>query len=392
MRNSNKFIMFPHGGSGNHGCEAIVRTTINLIGQNENFVLFSDHPDEDRKYIKNTLCRIEEPRKKISKLSLDYLFATLKYHLLRSYDSFDYLSFKPIISSYRNGDVLLSIGGDNYCYGDNEYIYLVNSYLRKKGCKTVLWGCSVGNENLTKKMIKDLSNYDLIIARESISFANLVKINPNTVLVPDPAFSLEMSTPVIPSGLVSKPYIGINISPMIQSKEKKRDISINNYLYLIERILENTELNIALIPHVVKDGNDDRIPLRFLYENVSDTSRIYMIEDQNCEQLKSIISNAEIFIGARTHSTIAAYSTAVPTLVVGYSVKAKGIAKDLFGTYTNYVIPVQQLSSVDDLYWAFLWIWERRKDIRNHLKNIMPSYIEKVYSINSQLRKGIKNI
>jgi polysaccharide pyruvyl transferase WcaK-like protein len=37
------------------------------------------------------------------------------------------------------------------------------------------------------------------------------------------------------------------------------------------------------------------------------------------------------FIGARTHATIAAYSTLVPTMVLGYSVKSKGIAKDIFG-------------------------------------------------------------
>ena len=225
MKKGNKFIMFPHGGSGNHGCEAIVRTTTNLIGRTENFVLFSDNPDEDRKYIENPLCKIVNPRKEISRYSIGYLIASIKYRIFKRGDSFDYLSFKPIISSYKKGDVLLSIGGDNYCYGDNEYIYLVNSYLRKKGCKTVLWGCSIGSENLTKKMIKDLGEYDLIIARESISFENLININKNTILIPDPAFSLKMSSPVIPGDLYSKPYIGINISPMIQSKEKKSGIT-----------------------------------------------------------------------------------------------------------------------------------------------------------------------
>ncbi len=51
----------------------------------------------------------------------------------------------------------------------------------------------------------------------------------------------------------------------------------------------------------------------------------------------------------RTHATIAAYSTGVPTLVVGYSVKARGIARDLFGTEDGYVLPVQQLKESDEL-------------------------------------------
>ena len=40
-----------------------------------------------------------------------------------------------------------------------------------------------------------------------------------------------------------------------------------------------------------------------------------------------------------------AYSSCVPTLVVGYSVKARGIARDIFGTEDRYVLPVQSLQT-----------------------------------------------
>lgn len=63
-------------------------------------------------------------------------------------------------------------------------------------------------------------------------------------------------------------------------------------------------------------------------------------------QYKSIISRCDMFIGARTHATIAAYSTCVPTLVIGYSVKSKGIAKDIFGTDEGLVIPVSEITDV----------------------------------------------
>ena len=62
------------------------------------------------------------------------------------------------------------------------------------------------------------------------------------------------------------------------------------------------------------------------------------------------------FVGARTHSTIAAYSSGVPTLVIGYSVKSRGIATDLFGTYENYVLPVQEISEPDAMIRAYKWI------------------------------------
>ncbi|MBO5622010.1 MAG: polysaccharide pyruvyl transferase family protein, partial [Butyrivibrio sp.] len=65
------------------------------------------------------------------------------------------------------------------------------------------------------------------------------------------------------------------------------------------------------------------------------------------------------FVGARTHSTIAAYSSNVPTLVIGYSVKSRGIATDLFGDYTHYVLPVQEISEPDEMIRAYRWIIEK---------------------------------
>jgi polysaccharide pyruvyl transferase WcaK-like protein len=105
--------------------------------------------------------------------------------------------------------------------------------------------------------------------------------------------------------------------------------------------------------------------------------RVIQLEDHNAMELKGYISRCRLFIGARTHATIAAYSSCVPTLAVGYSVKAKGIAKDIFGTYENYVVPVQTLAYTDDLITAFEWLKVHEEDIRQHLSIFMPNYIKK---------------
>ena len=42
-----------------------------------------------------------------------------------------------------------------------------------------------------------------------------------------------------------------------------------------------------------------------------------------------LIAQCELLVCCRTHASIAGYSTGVPTLVLGYSVKAEGIAADL---------------------------------------------------------------
>ena len=66
----------------------------------------------------------------------------------------------------------------------------------------------------------------------------------------------------------------------------------------------------------------------------------------------------------------------MPTLVVGYSVKSKGIAKDIFGTYDKYVIPVQDLTE-ENLVREFKWMFNNEKSIKNHLEDFIPEYRQK---------------
>ena len=194
----------------------------------------------------------------------------------------------------------------------------------------------------------------------------------------------------LPKGFIENNTVGINLSPLVIKKENSDGITLKNYENLIEHIIENTDMNIALIPHVVWEHNDDREPLRYLYDKFKNTNRVVMIEDANCVELKGYISKCRFFIGARTHATIAAYSTCVPTLVVGYSVKARGIAKDLFGTYENYVLPVQELKKENDLLDSFKWIYSNESNIKERLDKFIHSYKEKGITSKHQIEKLLK--
>lgn len=380
-----KYLMYPHAGSGNHGCEAIVRTTTNMLPENS-AILFSDNIVEDKKYGLDEIIEIRDPKCSIKRLSFGYLKTLILNKIFKRADAFDALYYQPIIEAGDDETVLMSIGGDNYCYGENEYIYMVNRYMRARNVKTVLWGCSVEPEAISEKMRKDLERYDLIVTRESITYEALYKINKRTVLYPDPAFTLKMKSAMWPRNMGEKEFIGLNLSPLACAGEKIKGITIKNYKYLIEKILRETSYDIAFIPHVVKSSSDDREVLNKLYEQYAETGRVYLVEDQKCTQLKEIISKCRIFVGARTHATIAAYSTGVPTLVLGYSVKARGIAKDLFGTEEHYVLPVQQLENEDDLAMQYMWIEQHAKEIKNHLNQLMPEYIAKAEAAKETLR------
>ena len=203
----------------------------------------------------------------------------------------------------------------------------------------------------------------------------------NVIYAPDSAFLLPVgNAPAVP-GLMPENAVGINLSPLIMQSEKSGGIAMKNYQVLVERILQTTDLQVALVPHVVWEGGDDRQPLTALYEQYKDTGRVFLVPDANCKDLKALISRLRFFVGARTHSTIAAYSTGVPTLVCGYSVKARGIATDLFGESEGYVVPVQGLEREDALAEAFSALFAREDALRGHLQAKLPDYIAQARSV-----------
>jgi len=293
----------------------------------------------------------------------------------------DVLPYLNPIRSMKEDSVAVSVGGDVYCYEDFRKYILIHQEIAKKH-KTILLGCSLEKKLFNDpEFVEDMKSYDYISARESLTYGYLKEAGlTNIGLMPDTAFTLPVTELPLPKGFLEKNTVGINASPLVERKEKKSGIVKENYHHLIEYILKNTDYSVALIPHVVWKDNDDRTILKEFYDEYKDSQRIVFIEDHNCMELKGYIKRCRFFIGARTHATIAAYSSNVPTLVVGYSVKSKGIANDLFGTDENYVLPVQSFKEPDDLTKSFIWIKEHEKEIQEHLEDMMPRYISRINS------------
>ncbi len=370
-----KNILFMHTGSANHGCEALVRTTAQVLGGPENVSLWSLAKAEDEQYgSAKTVDRIIESEQ-LRRFSLPYFEALIRRKILRQPDA----NMDVFLRETFKGNIAFSIGGDNYCYpwSARQAIEL-DKKIRKYAKATVLWGCSIDPEAITTEMAEDLGGFDLITARESITYELLKPINPNTILVSDTAFLLKPTELPLPENFIENNTVGINVSPLIMKYGTDENRILANYEELIRYILSKTDMNVCLIPHVVWEYNDDRVPLRYLFKKFKDSGRICMIEDGNCCELKGYIARCRFFVGARTHATIAAYSTCVPTLVVGYSVKSRGIARDLFGTEENYVLPVQDLKTSSDLTGAFRWLLESEDTARTKLRSVMPNYIRMI--------------
>lgn len=380
-------LFYCHKGSGNHGCEAIIRGSMNVLDNAGEFkyMLVSEDPSQDIKYGIGESVKVVKEKNEVKKNSLKFLSAYYDLKFKKDYKKMNDLAFEEAMSSISNSGVSLSIGGDNYCYNDHDKYIMLHNLSRKQGQKTVLWGCSVDEDRLDiPEIIEDFKNFDLIVTRETITYENMIKKGlTNVKLYPDVAFTLQIDESM--EELPPKNTVGINLSPLIMNYETNEGNALRSYEKLVEYILDSTDMNVALVPHVVWGHNDDRLPLKKIYDKFKCTNRVFMIGDYDCTKLKAYISKCRFFIGARTHATIAAYSTYVPTLVVGYSVKSKGIAKDIFGTYENYVIPVQDLTEYN-LIKSFRWLYENEKVIKERLETFMPEYRKKSLDAGQEIK------
>lgn len=390
---NDRLVMYLHGGSGNHGCEAIVNSTCHMIEEIPK-LLVTNSEQEDRQYLAASLCDILQERK-IAEHFLAHVWYYGWRKIFHDPESFMRYRFRKVLGK-ELAPLYLSIGGDMYCYEvPRKEAMLANGTFCRAGAKTVLWGCSLEPELLqSSEVVEDLKRYALITPRESITAQALqdAGIMDKVKQYPDPAFSLKPEAFALPAGFREQETIGINISPMVVENELVEGITIANYRKLMDHILNNSSYSIALIPHVMWHHTDDRQTLAQLYEAYRDNERVLLFDDMSCQRLKYIISKCRAFIGARTHATIAAYSSMVPTLVVGYSVKARGIARDLFGTEEHYVLPVQSLSDPGELIGAYDWMMEREEEIRRRLMEIMPAYCQRAREAGDEIRKLWKSV
>ncbi|NOU97340.1 polysaccharide pyruvyl transferase family protein [Paenibacillus sp. LMG 31456] len=368
-----KIMMFAHGGSLNRGCEAIVRSSTNLIKEKikgATIYLASGKPETD-KIISKLDGIYDGTDLYIRKYSYDWLLSSMK---VKFFNDETYALGKihnNIVKHIPNMDVCLSIGGDNYCYGEQPGWYEINRRVKAQGKKLVLWGCSIGPEDMSERKLQDLKQFDLILARESLTYHLLVgKGLTNVKLCADSAFTMEKEELELPEGWQVGNTVGLNFSPLVWKRNRESQLAVRD---LINHILITTDMTIALTPHVMEDGNNDYEILHNYYEQFKANSRVILLPGHlNAIQYKGYISRMRFFIGARTHATIAAYSNFVPTMVLGYSIKSKGISKDIFGE-EKLVLSIDEISNSQKLMAKFDEMVREEKELKLRLQKSIPN-------------------
>lgn len=393
-----KIMIYQHQSSYNHGCEALVYTISEQIKDlypESHVTVQSYYKNEDEEFNFPSVDQFVQNTQWLRRFTFPWFIYQLDRHMLNSkkvQEAFMYC--KPCYEYSKEVDICIAIGGDTYCYNKGKEHWPLERKMRKLGKKMMLWGCSIEPEDVPGEMAEHLSNFDVITVRDPISYQALVDNHVNTKIVrcADPAFLLSMEECNLPKDWEEGKMIGLNFSPMVMGNIEEKDKPRHAIDALVEHILNFTDDKIVLIPHVRISFTDDMDELKRIYDKYCDTNRVLLIDDKslNARQLKYIISKCKILVGARTHATIAAYSTCVPTLSIGYSVKARGIARDLFGTEDGKTIAIKKIDN-QKLIETFDAIYNNLDEEREYLKKIIPDYSKKALLSGDALKELIND-
>ena len=182
-----------------------------------------------------------------------------------------------------------------------------------------------------------LKKSDICFARDSLSAKYAEKnCGVKVLLSTDVAFALPYKKQEADAN--KKIKIGFNPSGLLWDGTKAFSASKHitvDYKEYVCRVMgewhDNPRYEIHLIPHVFsQDGigqeNDMRacMEIQKLYPDV-----IIDADFDTPMEAKSVISKMDVFIGARMHATIAAFSTGVATIPFSYSRKFEGLYNDL---------------------------------------------------------------
>ena len=375
---------------GNRGCEAIVRSTVGLLRAqfgDIRVLVPSRHIERDRAqwpeaadagvtFVDAYLPRYAHYWVNLQRLPLPFL------------KRMDWPFPMPgwLKEQLASVDAVLAIGGDNYSldYRIPSPVIGLDKFAMDLGKPVILWGASVGpfekEPHFVGTVARHLSRMEFIAVRESVSYAYLTQTLGlgNVVQMADPAFTLGKEAIDLggfwPTG--GNGILGVNVSALIERYKRKEQDLRAEVAEFIHHAVRDHGLGVLLVPHVNplqgQHAGGDATYMAGLQEQLRDlgTSVTMMPHQLNAEQIKYVISQLRFFMGARTHATIAALSSGVPTVSIAYSVKARGINRDLFGN-EEAVLQTPDLST-QSLRGRLEWLLREEQTLKATLAARIP--------------------
>jgi polysaccharide pyruvyl transferase WcaK-like protein len=368
----------------NYGCEAIIRGTVEILRSLTpgcRIIYYSHRADADKVQVADCELEIKQIAYKAA------LVERIINMILRWFDIKYRIPFKDYNLICDESNVVFSIGGDIYTIPTHirerkKYKYYnelvqFGEKVKRRNKILVIFGASVGPFGDYAKAKKYYFNHfykvDMIVCRErnTLDYLETNGMSSNLFFYPDPAFFVVDKQNIVLENEMR--FIGINLSAL-SLVEMYGDVTIvqkQELAKLISKIAKNFKKNILLIPHVISPVNPMDNDLSFLAE-------IYNLVDDDIKesvtllnqaggfvQTKKYLRNCDVVVAARMHCAINAICEAVPTILLSYSEKSKGIAKFVYNN-ENWVLPLNKVET--DLIDKITEILAQRAELKCFLK------------------------
>lgn len=258
--------------------------------------------------------------------------------------------WKKCFKEFREADVILDFSmGDSFAdiYG-NKRFFLASALKQLaiwSGTKFVMAPQTIGpfSKTIPKMWAKHiLKKCDSCFVRDRLSQEYTYSLCGRIpLLTTDVAFLLPYKKREQNSSS-EKIKIGFNPSGLLWSGTKNfssnKHIKVD-YVDYVNQLMKEWEkdesVEIHLIPHVFARGGagveDDMKACLEIHSNYPNT--VIDSDGDTPMDIKSVISTMDVFIGARMHATIAAFSSGVATIPFSYSRKFEGLYHDLGYNY-----------------------------------------------------------
>lgn len=375
--------------NGNRGCVALSVTTMFLLDK-----ILKEHGVEYKFYLPDS--GYEEGKIYAYRI----LDKKLEYHAI-SYP-FD-LSLKRIVKgilrheenahnivTFKNADYIFDIGqGDSFAdiYGKGRFdmidrIHKLAHKLNKPYCLLPQTIGPFKDKTIKKQANKSIRDSSLVMARDKQSFDYVLKNVPEQRHIneyTDVAFFLPYCKRVFDKDFI---HVGLNISALLWNGGYTCDNQFGlkvDYQRLVHSIIDYflslENIRVHLIPHVVLSEhnveNDYEVSCKLYYEYNNHNlilSELFL----GSIEAKNYISGMHFFMGARMHSTIAAFSSGVPVVPMAYSRKFNGLFIDTL----NYPHMVDmKIDSEEKILQTIREAFEQRDVLKETIVNRMSTSV-----------------
>jgi len=398
--------------AGNLGGQAMYDTIIEEIlkyNQELEISVLSKYPEEDRPECEKRNYRMYSfpTSKQITLGVLFFLFAGLlkTFRLPYRWCAFG------CTKAYFENDILIDASGIAFSDDRSFADILINSlwFLPAFISQIPIFKVSQTLGPFNKKYVRFFSKFvlqhvDYIVCRgkRSYEYTKSFLKRDKIYNLPDSALCLAAETDEkVESinnafGLVKGKYIAVGPSFVMRDYLEPGQY-VNMIADCINRISEKTDASFVLVPHSWKHNkrigvdsvNDDYSVCVDIKNRVDSKIRCIVIDEElTAKEFKSIIGNSYVAIGSRYHFLVAALSSGVPSMALGWSHKYF----ELFSEFDceEFVLEYQNMTC-DNVPQMAMELLEKREEVFNKISNKRPDVLQRSANNEKLIIECLKN-